>query len=156
MNNPRDTEMTVKTRLLLAGISLMALARGAPPTSDVGKEWLNDVLVIVSPGPDAMGGRVPGSWYPNGRAGIAVSREHAFTGKSSLKIQLNRGTGGCQRIVTAPGGKFRMVFSSRIFVPNGQSFKALGTELSWICQAVGCSRIGARRAEAVGAYVLAA
>jgi len=92
--------------------------------------WVNETLVIVSPGVDAMGGRVPGHWHPFGRARIAVSRERAFTGKSSLKIRLD-GPGGCRRILTVPGGKFRMVFSCRIFAPEGQSFDEMPSVRIW-------------------------
>jgi hypothetical protein len=109
----------------------IAVGQTGAAAEGAGAQWVRDALVIVSTGKDALGGRVPGSWFAHDRAQIATSREHAFTGASSLKIELKHGAGGCQRIVTAPGGKFRMVFSCRIFVPKGQSFKKMPSVHIW-------------------------
>ncbi len=130
MRPPTRNTFSGTHRAALA-LLLMAAGRAGAAHDGLGAPWIRDAVVIISPGRDALGGRVPGSWFPVGRARIAVSREHAFTGESSLKIQLLQGPGGCRRIVTAPGGKFRMVFSCRVFVPKGQAFKVMPSVFIW-------------------------
>ncbi|MBT3380893.1 MAG: hypothetical protein HN742_12680 [Lentisphaerae bacterium] len=121
----RVAGMTVTALLAILADSVGATAK------DREGQWVRDTLVVVSTGRDALGGGVPGSWFAHSRAGMAVSRERAFNGKSSLKIQLKHGLGGCRRIVTVPGGEFRMLLSCRIFVPKGQSFKEMPSVHIW-------------------------
>ncbi|NQT21465.1 MAG: hypothetical protein HQ592_17300, partial [Planctomycetes bacterium] len=112
---------------------LSAVFAGAAevPSADRGGQWVNDVLVIISPGPDALGGNVPGAWYPRGRAGIALSQERAFTGETALRIQLKGESGGCARLAQPEGGKYQLTFSCRVFVPKDQTFAQMPAVHIW-------------------------
>ena len=90
-----------------------------------GKEWVRDVLVQIAPGPDALGGRIPGAWTSIAGSRLSVTQEQAFTGKSSLKIELRRESGGCRRITTLYFGRGELELGCRVFVPDGQAFRKL-------------------------------
>ncbi len=103
----------------------------ATPAEAGGGQWVRKALVIVSPGTDALGGKIPGAWYPQGRARIALSPARAFAGRTSLKIQLKGGAGGCSRLVQPAGGTYRLTFSCRVFVPQGQTFTQMPAVQIW-------------------------
>lgn len=116
------------TALLLA--AFVGIPRPTAATAD--KEWLNDALVIISPGRDALGGRVPGLWSGRGGSRIEVTRQVAFSGNSSLKVQVSgSAAGGCSRLVALPPGKAGIVFSCRVFVPPGQPFNEMPSVCVW-------------------------
>jgi len=117
----------------VAAMVLLVTSLGMAPAlaEDDASRWVRDALVIVSPGSDALGGSVPGAWYPRGRAGIALSQERASSGRTSLKIQLKGGSGGCARLAQPVGGKYRLAFSCRVLVPQGQSFTQMPAVHIW-------------------------
>ena len=96
-----------------------------------GKEWVKNVLVQIGPGPDALGGRVPGGWGSRGGAKIEVTRERAFTGEHSLKIYVLRNSGGCSRLVTLPRGEGQIELSCWVFVPRGAQFERMPAVAIW-------------------------
>jgi len=96
-----------------------------------GKEWLRDVLIIVSPGTDVAGERVPGGWQGRVASQIEQTAERAFTGERSLKVRLRKGHGGCSRILPLPPGRSRLRFSCHLFVPEGQPFKEFPAACMW-------------------------
>ena len=115
----------------MAALLAMLILGVEAPAEETGGGWVQDALVIVSPGVDALGGNIPGAWYPRGRAGIALSQERAFAGRTSLKIQLKGDAGGCGRLAQPPRGKYRLTFSCRVFVPEGQAFKEMPAVHIW-------------------------
>ena len=117
--------------VVAAALLLTFFAGGQTRGESSGARWVRDMLVIVSPGRDALGGKIPGAWYPRGRAKIALSRERAFSGQTSLKIQLRGPNGGCGRLSGLPTGKYRLAFSCRVFVPAGQTFTQMPAVYIW-------------------------
>ena len=113
--------------------ALLGILTGAvvAPGADREGQWVRDALVVISPGPDALGGNIPGAWYPRGRAGISLSQERAFSGRTSLKVQIKGDAGGCGRLAQPAGGKYRLRFSCRVFVPEGQAFKEMPAVHIW-------------------------
>lgn len=83
---PRGAFSRKGRAVALTMLLLTAVGRTAAPAEDAGAQWVRDAVVIVSTGSDALGGRVPGSWFAHSGSQIAVSGERAFTGKSSLEI----------------------------------------------------------------------
>ncbi|NOY83170.1 MAG: hypothetical protein GXP31_19425 [Kiritimatiellaeota bacterium] len=126
---PRPNRAVAATALLV-----VLATPGDAAAGDGDGRWVRDALVIVSPGMDALGGKIPGAWYPRGRAEIALSQARAFAGRTSLKIRLKGDSGGCSRLVQPAGGNYRLTFSCRVFVPKGQTFTQMPAVHIWRSQ----------------------
>jgi len=117
--------------ITIAMVVMMLASTGRASGLESGKGWVREVLVQIGPGPDTLGGRVPGAWHGIKGAQIAVTPDKAFSGKNSLKVQLVREEGGCWRITSLPPGKGKLLLSCRVFVPEGQKFRALPAVGIW-------------------------
>ena len=62
--------------------ALLGLPRGEAGAVEAGREWVNRVLVQIAPGPDALGGRIPGAWYGRDASRIA-GREGKAPGRTA-------------------------------------------------------------------------
>ncbi len=111
--------------------ALLGPSRCEAGAGEAGREWVNRVLVQIAPGPDALGGRIPGAWYGRDASRITTTDQQAFNGKNSLKIELRRPSGGCSRITTLPFHGGELELSCRVFVPDGQPFRERPAVAIW-------------------------
>ena len=120
-----------KMTSLFAALLVIFVAAAKAPADDKSAQWVGDVCVIVSPGPDALGGNIPGAWFPRDGSRIALSQDLSFAGRTSLKIQLKGKVGGCGRLAGPSAGKYRLALSCRVFVPEGQTFTQMPAVHIW-------------------------